>query len=86
MKWFGWKSAGRGDPRPVLSRGWAARAVGAYTAGLAADWAGLPAPIAQGVVRLIGHLYAERDGGPPPAAVTALWRPYRRLMLAERGR
>jgi len=59
-----------------------------FTAGLSADWAGLPAPITQGVVRLIGHLQAEREGaaGPAPAAVTALWRPFRRVALLERIR
>jgi hypothetical protein len=42
-------------------------------------------PLRQGVVRLAAHLYAERDGpelGGPPAAVTALWRPWRRMRLA----
>jgi uncharacterized phiE125 gp8 family phage protein len=55
-----------------------------YTAGLAADWGELPEPLAQGVLRLTGHLYAERSGGDtaPPAAVTALWRPYRLLRVA----
>jgi len=57
-----------------------------YTAGVAADWAGLPAPLAQGVVALIAHLYEDRGRATqPPAAVTALWRPYRRMRLtAER--
>ena len=80
-------AAGDGWVRVTDARG-AARISVDYTAGLAADWAGLPAPIAQGVVRLIGHLQAERDGvgGPAPAAVTALWRPYRRVILLERIR
>lgn len=58
-----------------------------YTAGLAADWAGLRAPLAQGVVALIAHLYEDRGRATqPPAAVTALWRPYRRMRLATERR
>lgn len=54
------------------------------TAGLAKDANGVPEPLRQGVLRLVAHLFANRDGagGEPPAAVTALWRPYRRLSLA----
>lgn len=55
-----------------------------YRAGLAERWGDLPAPLTGGVVRLAAHLWAGRDGasdGPPPAAVTALWRPYRRMRL-----
>lgn len=53
-------------------------------AGLAGDQNAVPEPIRQGVLRLVGHLFASRDGGggDPPAAVTALWRPYRRLALS----
>jgi len=54
----------------------------AYSAGLAAEAEGLPEAIRHGIVRLAAHLYAERDGEPgsgPPAAVTALWRPWRRM-------
>ena len=56
----------------------------AGTAGMADDENGVPEPIRQGVLRLVGHLFTNRDGdgGEPPAAVTALWRPYRRLRLA----
>jgi uncharacterized phiE125 gp8 family phage protein len=54
------------------------------TAGLAQDENGVPEPIRQGVLRLVAHLFTARDGeaGEPPAAVTALWRPYRRTRLA----
>jgi uncharacterized phiE125 gp8 family phage protein len=53
-----------------------------YTAGLAEVLEEVPAPIAQGVIRLAAHLYARRDDmSGPPAAVAALWRPYRRLRL-----
>jgi len=52
--------------------------------GLAADANGIAEPLRQGILRLVAHLYATRDGsgGEPPAAVTALWRPYRRMRLA----
>jgi uncharacterized phiE125 gp8 family phage protein len=57
-----------------------------YSAGMASDPNGLPEALRQGIVRLAAHLYAHRDaaGGEtvgPPAAVTALWRPWRRLRL-----
>lgn len=53
-----------------------------FRAGLGADWASLPAPIAQGVVLLAVHLFEARAlGGAPPAAVAALWRPWRRVRL-----
>jgi uncharacterized phiE125 gp8 family phage protein len=57
-----------------------------FDAGTAADWAGVPAPLRQGILRLAAHLYTFRtDAGAqaePPAAVAALWRPWRRLRLA----
>ena len=65
----------------VLAPGSAGRARVTYQAGLAADWAGLPAPLAQGVVLLAAHLFGG-TAGEPPAAVAALWRPWRRLRLA----
>jgi uncharacterized phiE125 gp8 family phage protein len=57
-----------------------------FEAGLAADWEHVPEPLRQGVVRLIAHLYTQRsaEAGGPPAAVTALWRPWRRLSFGER--
>lgn len=55
-----------------------------YSAGMADDWPGLPAPLRQGVVLLAAHLFEARDTAtPPPAAVTALWRPFRRLDLGH---
>ncbi len=54
----------------------------AYRAGMAANWSDVPAALRQGIVRLVAHLYADRDAdGAPPAAVAALWRPYRRMPL-----
>lgn len=54
------------------------------SAGIAEDENDVPEPIRQGVLRLVAHLFTARDGagGDPPAAVTALWRPYRRLRLS----
>ncbi len=56
----------------------------AYQAGLAADPNGVPETLRHGIVRLAAHLYAHRgdaEGAGPPAAVTALWRPWRRVRL-----
>ena len=40
--------------------------------------------IRQGVLRIVAHLFTSRDGdgGQIPAAVTALWRPFRRARLS----
>lgn len=68
----------------ITSPGAASRVRVVYQAGLAADWEALPDPLRQGAVRLATHLYAHRDDareGPPPAAVAALWRPWRRVGL-----
>lgn len=76
-------SAGQGWVRLVSSQS-EARILVRGTAGMAQDQNGVPEPIRQGVLRLVAHLFASRDGqgGSPPAAVTALWRPYRRMLLA----
>ncbi|HEX8467067.1 MAG TPA: head-tail connector protein [Allosphingosinicella sp.] len=57
-----------------------------YRAGLTAGWADLPAALRQGILRLAAHFYTSRAAegaraSEPPAAVTALWRPFRRLRL-----
>lgn len=55
-----------------------------YHAGMAADPNGLPEALRHGIVRLAAHLYTQRDrldDAGPPAAITALWRPWRRLRL-----
>lgn len=79
---------GRGWVRVAPSAvGDATRAAVSYTAGLAADWASLPAPIAEGVVALAARLFTDRDAGTaPPSDVIAAWRPFRRLRLAGGGR
>lgn len=59
-----------------------------FEAGLAETWAELPESLRHGVVRLAAHLYTQRGGeagGEPPAAVTAMWRPWRRLEIGGRG-
>ena len=67
----------------VLIPGAAGRVAVAYRAGVAADWDSLPAPIAQGIAMLAAHLFDRRDdAGAPPAAIAALWRPFRRMRLA----
>ncbi len=55
-----------------------------YSAGIAAEPSALPEALGQGIVRLAADLYGTREGreGAPPAAVTALWRPWRRMRLA----
>lgn len=54
-----------------------------YRAGLAAGSNEVPEAIRQGIVRLVQHLHEARDGagGGPPAAVAALWQPWRRISL-----
>lgn len=54
-----------------------------YRAGLAAESNAIPEAIRQGIVRLVQHLHEARDGAgaAPPAAVAALWQPWRRVGL-----
>lgn len=66
----------------VTAPGAATRVAVRYTAGLAAAWDALPEPVAQGVTLLAAHLFEHREGSAaPPAAVAALWRPFRRMRL-----
>lgn len=75
---------GSGRVRIVAPAG-ATRFAVRYTAGLAADWSGLPDGLRHGIVRLAAHGYRQRDtmaeGPMPPAAVAALWRPWRGVRL-----
>lgn len=70
----------------VTSPGAAGRIAVRFTAGLAADWDSLPEALRHGVIRLAAHQHREREGSGagamPPAAVAALWRPWRRVRLA----
>lgn len=54
-----------------------------YHAGLAAGWHALPEAVRQGVIRYAAHGYGTRENADstPPAAVTALWRPWREIAL-----
>ena len=55
-----------------------------YYAGLSDEWAMVEEGLRHGIIRYAAHQYRERDAGPaeaPPAAVAALWRPYRRMRL-----
>lgn len=73
-----------GDGWVRVMRSGTARVQVSYRAGQAADWNGVPEPLRQGIVRMAAHIYSHREaeeGSGPPAAVTALWLPYRRLRL-----
>ncbi|MDX2211051.1 MAG: hypothetical protein SFV20_11940 [Sphingopyxis sp.] len=68
----------------VLEPGAAESVIVRYQAGLAVDAGALPDALKQGMLRMIQHLYAARDGGGEPAVpniVTALWTPWRRVSL-----
>jgi uncharacterized phiE125 gp8 family phage protein len=55
----------------------------AGSAGMAASENSVPEPVRQGVLRLVAHLFGARDSDTEmPAAVTALWRPYRRMRVS----
>lgn len=55
-----------------------------YRAGMASEMNGLPEPLRQGIVRLAAeHFIAHgTESATPPAIVSALWRPFRRMRLA----
>ncbi|WP_420146075.1 head-tail connector protein [Sphingobium sp.] len=72
----GWvRSTRAGDRRRLAVR---------YRAGLSEDVAGLPEALVQGIVRLAAeHFLAQgTQGAAPPAMVSALWRPFRRMRLS----
>lgn len=70
----------------LLHPGTPTRVAVGFTAGLAPDWDSLPDSLRQGVLRLAAYQHRERDSGAsgasPPAAVAALWRPWRRMRLS----
>ena len=57
-----------------------------FNAGLAPGWDQLADPLRHGIMRLAAYQYRARDsaGAPalPPASVSALWLPWRRVRLA----
>lgn len=55
----------------------------AYRAGIAGEPSGVPEAIRHGIIRMTQHLYVARDGAgiAPPAAIAALWKPWRRMAL-----
>ena len=70
----------------VTNPGTAGRIAVRFVAGLAPNWNGLPESLRHGVIRLAAHQHRARESNAadpiPPAAVTALWRPWRRMRLA----
>ena len=55
-----------------------------YSAGLSENWAMLPDPLRNGIIRLAAHIYSNRNldaRAQPPVAIAALWQPYRRMRL-----
>lgn len=69
----------------ILNAGTTRRVAVRYRAGLAPEWDDLPEPLKQGIVRLAAHHHRSRESGSgdvaPPAAVAALWQPWRRMRL-----
>ena len=70
----------------LLRTGEADRVAVRFTAGMVAGWADLPESLRHGVLRLAAHHYRQRESDSPqampPAAVAALWRPWRRVRVA----
>lgn len=76
-------AAGEGWVRLIAARTERRLRVG-YIAGLGGEPNEIPEALRQGVARLALHGFVRRDAAEPeapPAAVTALWRPWRRLRL-----
>jgi len=72
----GWvRSTRAGDGRVLAVRS---------RAGMAGEWNGVPEALRQGIVRLAADHYLARgtESATPPAVVSALWRPFRRMRLA----
>jgi len=60
------------------------RAAIRFQTGISESWSALPGALRHGIIRLAAFHYRERDNAktmPPPASVTALWRPWRRMRL-----
>mgnify|MGYP003387793235 CR=1 FL=1 len=69
----------------VLQRGNATRIAVQFTAGIAPDWETVPEALHHGMMRLAAHQHREREDSSasplPPAAIAALWQPWRRMRL-----
>lgn len=69
----------------ILRLGQSRRFAVRFTAGMATDWGHLPEGLRQGVLRLAAYHFRLRDEADmrpvPPAAVAALWQPWRRMRL-----
>ena len=77
--------SGDGAGQLRLRRGpFVSRVVLTLEAGLAPDWASLPDGLRHGILRFAAFLHREGEQGAsePPAAIAALWRPWRRLRIA----
>jgi uncharacterized phiE125 gp8 family phage protein len=70
----------------LVRTGEADRVAVRFMAGLAGGWADLPEGLRHGVLRLAAHHYRQRESDTPqampPAAIAALWRPWRRMRVA----
>ena len=69
----------------LLTRPDAARIAVRFTAGIASDWESLPDGLRHGIIRLAAHHFRSREdaaGSALPAAIPALWQPWRRMRLA----
>ncbi|AUW59216.1 hypothetical protein C1T17_15085 [Sphingobium sp. SCG-1] len=68
----------------VTTPGSAGRVRVRYRAGLAAEADAVPHGLRHGIVRMAAEMHVQREGDAavPPAAVTALWRPWRRMRLS----
>ncbi len=70
----------------ILDAGIADRVGVYFHAGMASEWDLLPDAVRHGIIRFAAHQYRQRDDTSanlaPPAAVAALWRPWRRMRLA----
>jgi uncharacterized phiE125 gp8 family phage protein len=66
-----------------IMRGDAARVRVGYRAGIADSANAIPEALRQGIIRMVAHLHGARDGGDgePPAIITAMWQPWRRMGL-----